>query len=140
MSRSLCEHLHRLQGPLRRQAAVSGKHLKSFGQQPVPGQKRNRFPKSDVAGGFAAAHIVVVHARQIIVNQRVCMHHFQSTGKRQSWLLICAESAAKLQCQRCPQAFSTAQQAVSHCFGDTVSLLLRQIQIKRLLGQRRALL
>ena len=46
-----------------------------------PGEDGDRFSESDVAGGLAAAEIVVVECGQIVVNERVGMEHLDGCAK-----------------------------------------------------------
>ena len=46
------------------------------------GQDRGRFIEGLVTRGFAATQIIVVHARQIVVDKRVGVDAFNSTGER----------------------------------------------------------
>ena len=55
-------------------------------QQCVTGQNCQRLAVHLVATGLTAAPVVVVHRGQIVVNQRVCVNHFDSTGCRQRLL------------------------------------------------------
>ena len=50
-------------------------HLEGQGQQAVARQHRGRVVELLVAGRAAAAQIAVVHRRQIVVDQRIGMHH-----------------------------------------------------------------
>ena len=44
-----------------------------------------RFPEFYMTGRQTATQIVVVHCRQVVVNQGVCMYHFHRTGGRQGF-------------------------------------------------------
>src|SRR5207302_10656649 len=45
--------------------------------QGIAGQDGGRFTKFYVAGGLSAAQVIVVHRRQIVVNKRISVDHFQ---------------------------------------------------------------
>ena len=47
------------------------------GQQSIPGQNGHRFAIDLVIGRFPPAEIIVVHGRQIIVDERIGMNQFQ---------------------------------------------------------------
>ena len=61
---------------------VPGQNLERAGQQSVTGQDRQRFTVSRVAGGNPPPQLVVVHRRQVIVDQRIGVHHFDGHGRR----------------------------------------------------------
>ena len=50
-------------------------HLEGPGQQGVAGQDRRRLVEFLVAGRLPAPQVVVVHGRQIIMDQRIAVHH-----------------------------------------------------------------
>ena len=52
-----------------------------FGQQGVADQNRGCLVVGDVDGGAPAAQHVVVHSRQVVVNQRVGVDELQPTGR-----------------------------------------------------------
>ena len=64
-------------------------------------------------GRLSSAHIIVIHARQIVVNERVGVDHFHSTGKRQCRRILAAKQTAKLQRQQRTDALATRKQAVT---------------------------
>jgi len=54
--------------------------VKGLGQQGVPRQDRQPLAENDMIRRPASPVIVVVHSRQVIVNQGVGMDHLQGTG------------------------------------------------------------
>jgi len=46
--------------------------------QRITGQNGGGLVELPVTGGDSAAKVIIVHARQVVVNQRVRMHHFES--------------------------------------------------------------
>ena len=56
------------------------KNTKGKGKQAVPGENRRGLVELYVTGVLAAPQIVIVHGRQIIMNQRIGMHHFHGRG------------------------------------------------------------
>jgi hypothetical protein len=55
----------------------AGAELKCHGQQRVAGQDRHRFAVDLVVRRFPAAKIVVVHRREIVVNEGIGVNQFQ---------------------------------------------------------------
>ena len=68
------------------QPRVAGacQHVEGVGQQGVAGEYRHRLAEDLMRGRAAAAQIVVVERRQIVVDQRVGVDHLQRAGHRQS--------------------------------------------------------
>ncbi|MNJ48009.1 hypothetical protein D3C77_431880 [compost metagenome] len=60
--------------------------VKSMRQQCIAGQNRHRFSEHFVIRRFAPPEIVVIHRRQIIMDQGIRMYHFHSAGDRQGSL------------------------------------------------------
>ena len=89
---------------------------KGIGEKRIACQKRHGFAVNTVIGGLSAAQIVIIHTRQIVVDQRIGMDHFQGTGIRKSRLGIAAEEAAKGQSQRRANALAARHQAVTAGF------------------------
>ena len=54
--------------------------LESERQQRIADQDRRRLVEGDVAGGLAAPEIVVVHRRQVVVDEGVGVHHLDGGG------------------------------------------------------------
>ena len=50
-----------------------GKHLKSQRHHGVTGQNGRRFPEFDMAGRLAPAYRIIVHARQIVMDERIAV-------------------------------------------------------------------
>lgn len=64
-----------------------------MGEQSVPCQQRHRFSVLDVAGGLPPPQVIVIHAGQIIVNQRIGVNHLQCGGRRQSVMKISPQAS-----------------------------------------------
>src|SRR5262245_59618050 len=70
-------------------------------------------------GRAAATQIVVVHGREIVVHQRVCVHELDGRGDRiESALLDATKLAARIG-ERWTYALAAAQHGVLHCFTQT---------------------
>ena len=57
-----------------------GQHLEGAGLQRVAGQDGGGFVEGLVAARLAAAQVVVVHGRQVVVHQRIGVQHFDGGG------------------------------------------------------------
>ncbi len=63
-------------------------HLERQRQEPVARQDRRGLVKRPVTGRPAAPQVVVVHRRQVVVNQRISVNHLERTGRRQRRIRI----------------------------------------------------
>ena len=70
-------------------AVEAGEHFKGAGLQRVAGEDGDGFAKDHVAGGLAAAQVVVVEGGQVVVDERVGVQHldgraqvFDAAGQR----------------------------------------------------------
>jgi hypothetical protein len=71
--RGMRQFAHQRRARAIRQIRV-GQHLERLGLQRVAGQHRGGLVERDVHGRLAAPHRVVIHAGQVVVNQRVHVH------------------------------------------------------------------
>ena len=85
------------------------RRFKRLRQKAVAREQRLAFTENLVVCGLAAAHVVVVHAGQIVVDQRIGVHHFDGAGKRHRFLLRAAAQLAELERQHGAHALSAAQ-------------------------------
>jgi hypothetical protein len=91
--------------------------LEGHGQQPVTGQNGRGFIIGDVAGGFAAAQVVIVHGRQVVVHQRIAMDAFQCCADAQCLIMICAKNARTLGHKERPQPLALGKGRITHGLG-----------------------
>ena len=96
--------------PVRRR----GHDLKGLGEQAVPGQDGGGLVKLLVAGGPAPAQIVVVHGRQIVVDQGIGVDHLQGAGHGQGFARVAPHRVRRGQAQDGAQPFAPHEQAVVH--------------------------
>ena len=75
---------------------VSGRaqHVEGEGQQPVTGEDRGRLVEFLVRGRTAAAEIVVVHGRQVVMHQRIAMHAARSRRRPSARAGACTPNSA----------------------------------------------
>ena len=81
-------------------------------EQSVTCEDRRCFIESLVAGRFAAAQVVVIHARKVIMDERVGMDHLKRTRERQRLLDIAAAQAAEFQHDYRTQALAACHRGV----------------------------
>ncbi len=62
-------------------ALEAGQHLEGAGLQRVAGQDGDGLAKGHVAGGLAAAQVVVVEGRQVVVDERVGVEHLEGRAQ-----------------------------------------------------------
>ena len=103
------------QGPHRLDAMLGGAEE---GQrlQRVAGEDGGGLIEGLMAGGPAAPQVVVVHRRQIIVDQGVGVEHLDRRHGPGAGMVMAADRAAGRQHQRRAQAFAAGEHAVTHRF------------------------
>ena len=104
-------------GPIRVGVGM-GEDFKGGGLQGVAGQDGGGLVVGLVHRGPAAAHVVVVHAGQVVVNQAVGVDQLQGAGGAQHRTLRQVEEAPRLQSEKGPQTFAGAQRRVAHGLGE----------------------
>ena len=108
---------------LRRNILCRRSRLKSRRQQSVTREDCRRFIESLVAGRSAAAQVVVIHARKVIMDERVGMDHLKRTRERQRLLDIAAAQAAEFQHDYRTQALAACHRGVLCGFENAVVTL-----------------
>ena len=85
-SRGACQRPHRLDHPVRRHASFgqAGELLECQGEQRIAGQDPQGLAELAVGGEPAAAIVVVVHGREVVVDEREGVHalHRHRRGER----------------------------------------------------------
>ena len=69
-------------------------NFKSVRQERITGEHRRRFIKHFVARKPSSAEIIIVHARQIIMNERIGMDKFQCRSEPKRCFRVTAERLA----------------------------------------------
>ena len=59
-----------------------GENGEGLGQQGITGEDCYPLPEHFVRSGFAATEVVVVHARKVIMDERIGMDHFHRARRR----------------------------------------------------------
>ncbi len=88
--------------------------MEGRGEQAVPGQDGGGFVKLLVAGGLAPAQIIVVHGRQVVMDQGIGVDHLQGAGHRQGFARVAPHRFRRGQAQNGAQPFAAHEQAVVH--------------------------
>jgi hypothetical protein len=83
-------------------------------QQRVAGEDGRRLVESLVHGRAAAAQVVVVHRRQIVVDERIAVQQFERRAGARHALARGAEQPRRLDHQKRPQPLAAAQHGVPH--------------------------
>jgi hypothetical protein len=96
----------------------AGQNLKRERQQRIAGQNRRGFSEFLVTRRLAAPHVVVVHCRQVVVNQRVCVNHFDRTGRRQRSISRGPARFRGKHHEHRPQTLSRRQQTMTNGFSQ----------------------
>ena len=90
-----------------------------------------------MAGRTTASEIIVIHARKIIVYQRVGVNAFKRTRERKRIIDLAAASFSGSQAQNRPQTFAAGKQTVAHSPVKRrgLSVRLGQIAVQRAVDQ-----
>jgi hypothetical protein len=91
-----------------------GQQLERQRQQRVSRQDRGPFVEGLVHGGLTAAQIVVVHGRQVVVNERIAVHALERRRRFQRGLMCNAEQAGALEHQKGTQPLAAAESPQPH--------------------------
>ena len=101
-------------------------HGKRFGEQAIAGKNRESVAVHDVGGRPATAQFVVVHRRQIVMNQRIGMNHLHGDGRGQRKIARVRRADAcggagrfrRRQRQAGPQTLAAGHQRIAHRVRD----------------------
>ena len=89
-------------------------HLEGQGQETVARQHRGRLVEGLVAGRTAAPQIAVVHRRQIVVDQRIGMHHLDRAAACNALRRATEKSCALASTRNGPQPLARRQRGIAH--------------------------
>src|SRR5450759_311702 len=109
---------HRARAPRRARVArwPRREELETERLQRIAREKRRRFTEDDVTRGPPAAQRVVVHAGQIVVNERVRVEKLERRGRldRVVWKAVGPAGLGSREKQQRPQPLAAGKNAVSH--------------------------
>ena len=89
-------------------------NVKRLGEQGVAAQDRHALAKNLVAGGPAAAQVVVVHAGQVVVHQRIGVQDFHRAGRGHGLHGIAATGFGGGKAEDRTQTFASGENGVAH--------------------------
>ena len=83
-------------------------------QQRVAGEDRGRLVEGLVHGRLAAAQVVIVHRRQVVMHQRIAVQQFERAAGEQRAIAWRAEQSGGLDHEERTQALAAAERAGAH--------------------------
>jgi len=95
-----------------------GDGSKGLGQKPVPRQNGNGFPEDAVIGRASAPEIIIIHAREIVMNEGIGVNAFDSAGGREGEGFGATSGPGCRQAEDGSEPFSSGKQAVPHGLVD----------------------
>ena len=99
----------RVRMPLRRRHRLEGK-----GEEGIADQDRRRLVEGDMAGRLAAAEVVVIHRRQVVVNQGIGVHHLDGGGGVDGPGARHLEEAGTREHQEGPEPLAAREEGIAH--------------------------
>ena len=88
--------------------------MKGPGQKGVAGEDGDSLAEGLVGGGLAPAQVVVVHGREVVVDQAVRVDHLGRAGKREHLRALPSDRLARGQREHRSDALSPGEEAVAH--------------------------
>ena len=88
--------------------------LDGLGEEAVAREDRHVLPEHDVAGGLAAAQLVVIHRGEVVVDQGVGVDQLDGRRQRDHVLLRVAERLCSGEGEHRPDPLATREQRVAH--------------------------
>ena len=136
-----CEFQHHHRRGMTRRHRCLRHQFKRQGLQGIPRQQCDGLAIDLVAGRYAAAHVVVVHAGQVIVNERVGVQALDGTGIVNRILCRAATGFRRCEAEDRPQPFAAGEHAVSHRLvqGHRTSVRARDETVQRCINKLAAL-
>ncbi len=83
--------------------------------QAIPGEDGIRLAERLVEGRLAAPKVGIVHARQVVVDQRIGMNQFDGACGRHRERAVAADCIGAGQTKNRPQTLAAGHEAVLHC-------------------------
>lgn len=85
-----------------------------LGEKSVSGEDGNGFPEDAVAGGSSPAEVVIIHARKIVMDQRVGVNALDGTGCGKGVGLLSPDGPGGGEAKNGTEAFPPREEAVPH--------------------------
>jgi hypothetical protein len=89
-------------------------HLEGDGEEGVASEDGDAFTVDLVRGGLAAAKVVVVHAGQVVMDERVGVDAFDRAGEGKRRLRLSTQDFGRREADDGTQALAAREDAVSH--------------------------
>jgi hypothetical protein len=105
-----------------------GDNLEGQSVQAVAGEDRRRLAEGLVSGRLAAAEVVVVHRRQIVMDQRIDVNRFDGGGDPQGALRVDGEEASGGHGQERPEPLAATDRCMAHGFEQAVAAVSGRLQ------------
>ena len=86
------------------------------GNHDITSENRHGFAGMDMQGWPATAHVVIIHGRQVVMNQAEAVDQFHCRSRWQGRGSLAANGLTAKERQGRPQAFSSPQDRVSDSF------------------------
>ena len=97
--------------------AEIGEDFVGLGLEGVAGEDGGGFSEDDMAGGLAAAEVVVVERGQIVMDERIGVQHLDRCGEffdAVGWLRGARDHAGGLDAEHRAEALAAGEDAVAH--------------------------
>ncbi len=101
-----------------RMGLAIGEDLEGKGQKGIAGEDRRGLVKGLVRRRPPPAQVVIVHGREIVMDERIAVDAFQRRARPQRLLSRDIEQAGRLDQQERPQPLARAQGRVAHGLHD----------------------
>ena len=92
--------------------------LEGLSKQRIAREHGDAFAEDFVIGRLAPAEIIVVHRRQIVVNERIGVDALDRTGERHGGLLRSTARSGRREAERRAHAFAAGKERVAHRLVD----------------------
>ena len=92
------------------------RHIKRISQKAITNKDRGRLAKGLVRGRPSPSQIVIVECRQIIMDERVTVDHFEGRRRTLDALAFNSEELRRLNREKWPEPLATAEARVAHGF------------------------
>ena len=91
-----------------------GQQLEPEGQQCIPGENGGRFVKFAVQRRAAAAQVIIIHTRQVVMHQRLGVDAFDRCTDAERQGIRSADQFADRRNQQRAEPFATANRSIAH--------------------------
>ncbi len=100
-------------------------------QQGIAGQDRGGLVKGLMNGRTSAPQIVIIHRRQVVMDERVTMHAFKRYRRVQRRFICDAAKSGTFQNEERPEPFAAAHRRIAHRFHQPFRNVLRARRLRQ---------